>query len=117
MVREDFFKYSFCQCNLSPRKKIVDFLFFPGRKTLKTVVLSEYPRKGVYSLGFLTEESSPLFKEKTGRDLYNVFVPSSPSPLTGFTIIVPKDEVIFLDIKVEEAMKLIISGGLANPYG
>lgn len=98
-----------------PIKKIVDFLFFPPYKNVKSAVLVEYPRKGIYSLAFVTSESPLKFEEKLGKKLYNIFVPSSPSPLTGFTIIVEEKDLVFLDIGVDEAIKLIISGGLLNP--
>lgn len=99
-----------------PVKKIVNFIFFPPAKTFKTAVLLEYPRKGVYSLGFITNKSSAHFNEKIGKTMYNVFIPSTPSPLTGFVVIVAQEELIFLEMNVEEAVKLIISGGLLNPY-
>ena len=98
-----------------PIKRIVDFLFFPPRKDFRNVVLVEYPRKGVYSLGFLTNNNTIIFKEKGDKKFSNVFMPSSPSPLTGFIIIVEEKDLISLDIGVEEAIKLIVSGGLINP--
>ncbi|MDD3295746.1 MAG: DUF502 domain-containing protein [Candidatus Omnitrophica bacterium] len=98
-----------------PIKRIVDFLFFPPRKNFKSAVLVEYPRKGLYSVGFITNDNTLEFKEKKGKIFYNIFVPSSPSPLTGFTIIVEESEVIFLEIGVEDAIRLIVSGGLLNP--
>ena len=80
------------------------------------MVLVEYPRTGIYSLGFLTNESSKVFKDKTMRqNLVNIFVPTTPSPLTGFLILVPEDEIIVVDISVEEALKMLISGGVVNP--
>ncbi|MFH1318919.1 MAG: DUF502 domain-containing protein [Candidatus Omnitrophota bacterium] len=100
-----------------PIKRIVDFLFFPPKKKFKSAVLVEYPRKGIYSIGFLTNESYSSFEEKIGKKLYNIFMPSSPSPLTGFTIIVPESDLIFLDVGVDEAIKMIVSGGLLNPHG
>lgn len=98
-----------------PIKRIVDFLFFPSRKDFKSAVLVEYPRKGIYSLGFLTNENTLQFKEKGEKKFYNVFIPSSPSPITGFTIVVEEKDLAFLDISVEKAIKLIVSGGLLNP--
>lgn len=98
-----------------PLKRIVNFLFSSERPVFKRVVLIEYPRKGIYSLGFVTNESYSNIQEKTGRKMLNVFVPSSPSPLTGFTVIISEEEVIFLDIKVEEATQIIVSGGMLNP--
>ncbi|MCP4652002.1 MAG: DUF502 domain-containing protein [Candidatus Omnitrophica bacterium] len=97
-----------------PIKRIVEFLFFPPRKTFETAVLLQYPRKGIYSLGFVTSESSTLLREKTRKKLYNVFISSSPYPLTGFTVVVPEEELTFLNISVEKAMKMVVSGGLIN---
>jgi len=98
-----------------PIKRVVNFLFFPPKKTFKNAVLVEYPRKGIYSIGFVTNEGFSEFNKKTGKKLYNVFIPSSPSPLTGFTIIVSEEDLIFLDMEMEEAIKLVVSGGLLNP--
>ena len=96
-------------------KKMVAFIFFPPTQQFKTAVLVEYPRKNIFSLGFVTNDAYEGFNSKTGRKLYNVFVPSTPSPLTGFTIMVEKEELIYLDMNVDNAVKLIISGGLINP--
>jgi len=98
-----------------PVKRIVDFLFFPPQKNFRSAVLVEYPRKGVYSLGFLTNENTIAFKERGTKKLCNVYMPSSPSPITGFIIIVEEKDLIPLDIGVEEAIRLIVSGGLINP--
>ncbi|MFH1519987.1 MAG: DUF502 domain-containing protein [Candidatus Omnitrophota bacterium] len=98
-----------------PVKRIVDFLFFPPQKNFRSAVLVEYPRKGVYSLGFLTNENTITFKEKGTKKFCNVYVPSSPSPITGFVIIVEDKDLTFLDIGVEQALRLIVSGGLINP--
>ena len=110
-----FFRIPLVNKIFPPIKRIVDFLFFPSGKNFKSAVLVEYPRKGIHSLGFVTNESPLLLEEKIGKKLYNIFIPSSPSPLTGFTIIVQEKELVFLDIGVDEALKLIISGGLLNP--
>jgi len=99
----------------SPVKKIVDFLFFQQPSKFRGVVLVEYPRKGIYSIGFITNKSPSQFLQKVNRKLYNVFIPSSPSPLTGFTILVPEEEIVFLDMTIEEAIKVIVSGGMLGP--
>ena len=96
-------------------KQIIEFLFAYQKPEFKRVVLVEYPRTGVWSIGFVTNESFKEAREKTEEDLLNIFIPSSPGPLTGFFILVPQKEVIFLEIAVEEAIKLVISGGLVNP--
>ena len=98
-----------------PVKRIVDFLFFPPQKSFRSAVLVEYPRKGIYSLGFLTNENTISFKERGAKKLCNVYMPSSPSPITGFIVIVEEKDLIPLDIGVEEAIRLIVSGGLINP--
>jgi len=96
-------------------KQIVAYLFASQRQAFKKVVLVEYPRRGIWSLGFITNEGFREVKEKTKQDLLNIFIPSSPGPLTGFFIIAPRREVIVLDIPIEDAIKLIVSGGLLNP--
>jgi uncharacterized membrane protein len=98
-----------------PVKRIVNFLFFSPRKNFQSAVLVEYPRKGLHTLGFLTNEAASQFQDKTGKKLHNVFIPSSPSPLTGFTIMVDEKDLVFLDISVEDALALVVSGGLINP--
>ena len=98
-----------------PARRIVNFLFSQKKPSSKKVVLVEYPRKGLYSIGFVTNDSSEEINEKAGRQMLNVYISSSPSPLTGVTIFVPKEEVIFLDISVEQATRIIVSGGMVNP--
>ena len=113
-----FFRVPVVNKIYAPVKKIFDFLFFPDiEKKFKSTVLVEYPRKGVYSIGFLTNESFSAIKEKTGKKMVNVYFPFTPSPITGYTVIVPEEDVTFLDISVEQAMKMVISGGLINPDG
>jgi len=80
----------------------------------KSVVLLEYPRKGVWALGFATKENEGLIKEKIKEDLINVFVPTTPNPTSGFLLLVPKKDLIFLDISFEQASKFIVSAGTTN---
>ena len=97
-------------------KEMAIFLFSRDKmRSFKQVVLVPYPRKGIYSMGFLTNQTGQAIAAKTREELCNVFISSSPSPLTGFTVIVPKKEIIFLDISVEDAFKFIVSGGVVNP--
>jgi uncharacterized membrane protein len=96
-------------------KQIVLFILRQEEFGFKRVVLVQYPSKGLWSLAFVTNESFKEMDDKTKTNLLCVFVPSSPGPLTGFTIFVAKEEVIFLDISVEDAMKIIISGGIFKP--
>ena len=96
-------------------KQITAFLFASQQQAFKKVVLVEYPRRGIWSIGFITNESFQEVKQKTKQDLLNIFIPSSPGPLTGFFTLIPRKEVILLDIAVEDAIKLLVSGGLLNP--
>ena len=77
------------------------------------MVLVEYPRKGIFSMGFLTNETHPKISDKTPeKELCNVFMPHTPSPLGGFLILVPKRDLILLAMPIEEAIKIIVSGGV-----
>jgi len=80
----------------------------------KSVVLLEYPRKGVWAVGFATKENEGLIKEKIKEDLINVFVPTTPNPTSGFLLLVPKKDLIFLDVTFEQASKFIVSAGTTN---
>ena len=80
----------------------------------KSVVLLEYPRKGVWAVGFATKENEGLIKEKIKEELVNVFVPTTPNPTSGFLLLVPKKDLIFLDISFEQASKFIVSAGTVN---
>ncbi len=81
---------------------------------LKGVVLVEYPRKGVYAIGFTTGSRIENAERESGKRLVNVFIPTSPNPTSGIVVLVPEEEIIYLDIGVEEAMKIIISGGFSG---
>lgn len=98
-------------------KEMALFLFSRDRTNqFKQVVMIEYPRKGVYSFGFLTnDDESSRVCQVIGKDVCNIFIPSAPGPLTGFVVMVPRKEVIFTEITVEEAFKFILSGGVVNP--
>ena len=89
--------------------------FTKSKSDKKTVVLIEYPRKGVYAVGFATKENTGEIKNKAGKELINVFVPTTPNPTSGFLLLFPKDEVIYLDLSFEEASKFIVSAGSFNP--
>ena len=80
----------------------------------KNVVLVEYPRKGSWAVGFATKENSGQISKKTNQKLINVFVPTTPNPTSGFLLMFPKDEVIYLDLTFEEASKFIVSAGTSN---
>jgi uncharacterized membrane protein len=96
--------------------KQVDEAFTSGKKSsFKTVVLVEYPREGIYSVGFLTSEQADEVRDKTGKKCVCVFIPTTPIPTGGFLIIVPEEKIIKLDMSVADGLKYIISvGALAN---
>jgi uncharacterized membrane protein len=100
----------------SSAKQINDILFLQKYTgTFRRVCAVEYPRKGVYSIGFVTNIGVGEVQKKAGKKMFNVFVPTTPSPATGFIVVVPEDEVILLDLSFEEAIKLIVSGGVLSP--
>jgi uncharacterized membrane protein len=98
-----------------PLKQIVTFLFSKDNVGFKKAVLIGFPYRDNWTLGFITNETFEEAKNKTGAELLNIFVPLAPNPTTGFIFFVPKEKVIFLDISIKEAIKLVISGGLLNP--
>ena len=83
----------------------------------KSVVLIEYPRKGVWAVGFSTKENKGQMSKKTNKNLINVFVPTTPNPTSGFLLMFPADEVIHLDMSFEEASKFIVSAGTSSDLG
>jgi uncharacterized membrane protein len=89
--------------------------FTQKKNSKKSVVLVEYPRKGTWAVGFATKDNKGEIKRKTKRNLVNVFVPTTPNPTSGFLLMFPKEDVIYLDISFEEASKFIVSAGTSNP--
>jgi uncharacterized membrane protein len=96
-------------------KQIVQTFSTQQKAIFQEVVMLEYPRKGVYVLGFRTSTSRGEIQERTAREMHNIFIPTTPNPTSGFLLMVPKDEIIELDMTVGEGMKLIISGGAVVP--
>ena len=86
-----------------------------GNQNKKSVVLVEYPKKGTWAVGFATKENKGKIKNKLNRDLVNVFVPTTPNPTSGFLLMYPKEDLIYLDMTFEEASKFIVSAGTSNP--
>tara|TARA_B100000035_G_scaffold312266_1_gene323369 strand:+ start:966 stop:1580 length:615 start_codon:yes stop_codon:yes gene_type:complete len=80
----------------------------------KSVVLLEYPRKGIWAVGFATKENKGIIKNNVKEDIINVFVPTTPNPTSGFLLMVPKKDLIFLDVTFEQASKFIVSAGTTN---
>ena len=80
----------------------------------KSVVLVEYPRKGVWAVGFATKENTGEMADKTNKKLINVFVPTTPNPTSGFLLMLPKKDLIYLDVSFEQASKFIVSAGTTD---
>ena len=86
----------------------------PKRGNKKTVVLVEYPRKGSWAVGFATKDNKGEISKKTNRKLVNIFIPTTPNPTSGFLLMFPKDDVIYLNMSFEEASKFIVSAGTSE---
>jgi uncharacterized membrane protein len=99
----------------SGSKQLADMVLGEGGTSFRQVILIEYPRKGLWTIAFIT--GGPLWeaREKTGRELATVFVPTTPNPTSGFIILVPREDILTLDMSVEHAMRMIISLGVATP--
>ncbi|MGB2630537.1 MAG: DUF502 domain-containing protein [Candidatus Omnitrophota bacterium] len=96
-------------------KQISSAFLGHGKTIFKQVVLVEYPRKGIYSLGFTTGVSKGEIKDAMRRNCINVFLPTTPNPTSGFFLVIPKEEIKFMKMSVEEGMKLVVSGGSVTP--
>jgi uncharacterized membrane protein len=83
--------------------------------SFKRVVMVEYPRKGLYTLGFYTGESNGEIQGRAGKKVLNIFLPTTPNPTSGWLVLIPEEDVIFLDTSVEDGLKYIISGGVVVP--
>lgn len=96
-------------------KKFAEMVFSDKSESFKNVLLIQYPRKGLYSLAFQTSSELGEVDGRTGEDVICTFVPTTPNPTSGFIIIVPRKDVIVLDMEVDEALKMIISLGVVVP--
>ena len=88
--------------------------FTKSENNEKSVVLVEYPRKGIWVVGFATKENQGIIKEKIKEDLINIFVPTTPNPTSGFLLMLPKKDLIYLNVSFEQASKFIVSAGTTN---
>ncbi|SHG91212.1 DUF502 domain-containing protein [Tepidibacter thalassicus] len=96
-------------------KQVVDAFAAKKGDGFKNTVLVEYPSKGIYTLGFITTNTPKFINENTGAEGVFVFIPTTPNPTSGMLITVPKDEIIYLDVSIENALKIIVSGGIVSP--
>jgi uncharacterized membrane protein len=96
-------------------KQIVDTFGSQNRNLFSKVVLVQYPRREVWTLGFLTSKTQAEAQTRTGQEVWTVFVPTSPNPTSGFLLMLPRDEIVELDMSVGDGMKMVISGGAVVP--
>ena len=96
-------------------KQLVNTVFMQDQARFNGVVLVEYPRRGIYSIGFVTSETRGEVQAVTEETLLNVFIPTTPNPTSGFYLLFPKEQVTYLNMTPEEGAKLIISAGMVTP--
>lgn len=96
-------------------KQVTDFFLVRRNVRFSRVVAVQYPRLGVYSIGFITGDGLSQIRAEDGEQLMSVFIPSSPAPITGYTLFIRRSEVISLDLSIDEAIKLVVSGGVVVP--
>ncbi|MEE8265052.1 MAG: DUF502 domain-containing protein [Acidiferrobacterales bacterium] len=97
-------------------KQVMETMFSDSGKSFRSVVLIEYPRKGIWTLAFLTgEQGTRESEDKIGRRVSHIFVPTTPNPTSGFFLMVPTDDVLILEMSVDEGLKMIISAGVVLP--
>jgi len=98
-------------------KQLAETMFSGGGQSFRKVLLIEYPRKGLWTLAFQTGTGVGEAQQKTGRDVVNVYVPTTPNPTSGFFLMVPREDVVELDMSVDDGLKMIISMGVVVPNG
>jgi len=96
-------------------KQLVGAIFMENSKSFKQVVMIEYPRKDLWVIAFLTGFSEGEVQRKIKKDVVNIFIPTTPNPTSGFYLLVPEKQITYLDMSVEDAFKLIVSGGIITP--
>jgi uncharacterized membrane protein len=96
-------------------KQILETLLSDSKAKFRKVVLVEYPRKGVWTIGFVTGKVSPQLQNHLSEEVISVFIPTTPNPTSGWYTVVPKQEVVDIDISIEDAFKVLISGGIVSP--
>ena len=113
LINDLFKKIPFLRTIYSAINQMTESLTKSDNKQ-KSVVLLEYPKKDVWAVGFATKENKGIINDKIGNELVNVFVPTTPNPTSGFLLMVPKKNLIFLDISFEQASKFIVSAGTSD---
>jgi uncharacterized membrane protein len=115
VIEERILKIPFVKGIYGSSKQLLSALSSTRRGAFKNVVLFEYPRRGIYSMGLVTTERKFQVQKPDSEDMIPIFLPTTPNPTSGLFILVPKSEVIYLNITVEEGIKMIVSGGIVTP--
>lgn len=95
-------------------KQVLETIFNQDKESFKKVVMVEYPRKGLYSIGFVTGIARGEIQARTSGKVLNIFIPTSPNPTSGYLIMIPEEDTVTLNMDTETAFKLILSGGMVN---
>ncbi|MBU5675679.1 DUF502 domain-containing protein [Alkaliphilus sp. MSJ-5] len=98
-----------------PIKQLTETIYGSANTAFRRVVLVQYPSLGIYTIGFITSEGIEEVADKTGKPVVCVFIPTTPNPTSGMFVMVPSEDLIALDMGVEDAIKLVVSGGIAKP--
>ena len=96
-------------------RQLIETFYSSANRTFESVVLLEYPRKGIYTVGLVTAPTEGELQDRTPNEMVNVFVPTTPNPTSGVLVLTPRDDLIFLDMGVEEALRFVVSGGIVAP--
>lgn len=96
-------------------KQLVDLIFTDQKSAFKSAVLIQYPTKGIYAIGFVTSDAPQEAKTKTDRNLKSIFIPTTPNPTSGMLVMIPDEDTMKLDMTVEAAIKMVVSGGILMP--
>ena len=96
-------------------KQIMETVMSTNSESFREVVLVEYPRKGIWVIGFVTGETKGEVQSLNKETLINVFIPTTPNPTSGFLLFLPKKDLMYMKMKVEDAVKMVISGGIVTP--
>ncbi|MCB1591455.1 MAG: DUF502 domain-containing protein [Alphaproteobacteria bacterium] len=96
-------------------KQVLETVMTSQSNAFREVVMFEYPRKGIWSVGFVTGTSEGEVQEKTEQETMNIFLPTTPNPTSGFLLFIPRKDLIFMEMTVEEGIKLVVSGGMISP--
>ncbi|MCU7946723.1 MAG: DUF502 domain-containing protein [Candidatus Thiodiazotropha sp. (ex Cardiolucina cf. quadrata)] len=96
-------------------KQLVETMFADNGKSFRKVILVEFPRRGLWTLAFLTSEENGIVQQATGRDVVNVYIPTTPNPTGGYFVLVPKEDIRELEMSVDDGLKMLLSMGAVNP--